>query len=294
MFYVYLFAVFIAGLFIGSFLNLVADRLINGGPILVGRSKCDHCGKWLGPKNLIPLLSFVFQKGKSQCCTKKLSIYYPISEILTGFTLVAGAYFTKVFAVQNTNSLLGFVYVSVILCLFIIMFLTDAKYYLIPDKVVYIGIFISLFFLLGTLIVDLLTTYQSLKSDPLGMYLIKAGFFNHQALYMIKPLLATLLSSVGISLFFLLLIAITRGKGMGLGDVKLGFLIGLFNGFPLNIFAIFLGFLVGSIVSIALILLKKKTLKDIIPFGPFLIIGSFIALGWGNILLTWYLTLFRL
>lgn len=293
MIYLYYFFVFVAGLFIGSFLNLVTDRLINGGPIFIGRSKCDFCGKWLGAKGLVPLLSFIFQKGKSFCCKKRLSFYYPVSEILTGLVLVASAYFTKVFTSQSTNTLVGFIYVSFVLCLFIIMFLSDSKYYLIPDKIVYIGIFVCFFFTLGVFIIDTVSIYRALKADPLGEYLIKAGFFSHQFMYMLKPFVAGILSSIGISLFFLILIAITKGKGMGVGDVKLGFLIGLFNGFPQNILAIFLGFLIGSIFSVVLIILKKKTLKDIIPFGPFLIMGSFISFAWGNIILNWYLNLFR-
>ena len=95
----------------------------------------------------------------------------------------------------------------------------------------------------------------------------------------------------GISLFFLLLIFLTKGRGMGGGDVKLGFLIGLVNGFPLSVVAIFLGFLIGAMYSLLLVLFKKKSLKGTIPFGPFLIIGSYLTVFFGNFLFEWYLRL---
>ena len=79
---------------------------------------------------------------------------------------------------------------------------------------------------------------------------------------------------------------------MGGGDVKLGFLIGLFNGFPHNILAVFLGFLLGSLYSGFMILLNKKSLKDTIAFGPFLILGSIISFIWGQEIIFWYLNLF--
>ena len=93
-------------------------------------------------------------------------------------------------------------------------------------------------------------------------------------------------------LFFLSLIKITRGMGMGGGDVKLGFLIGLFNGFPVNIIAIFVGFLSGALVSLVLVLLKKRSMKDTIAFGPFLIFGSILSLVFGQQILNWYIGLF--
>ncbi len=75
---------------------------------------------------------------------------------------------------------------------------------------------------------------------------------------------------------------------MGFGDVKLGFLIGLVNGFPFGIFSIFLGFVIGAVYSLLLMAVKKKTMKDTIPFGPFLIIGSVITLLFGPAIWEWY------
>jgi len=94
------------------------------------------------------------------------------------------------------------------------------------------------------------------------------------------------------SLFFLAIVFLSQGKWMGLGDVKLAFLMGLFLGFPNILVALFLAFFIGAIIGIGLIISGKRTLKSEVPFGPFLITGTFIALFWGNQITNWYLSLF--
>jgi leader peptidase (prepilin peptidase)/N-methyltransferase len=136
-------------------------------------------------------------------------------------------------------------------------------------------------------------THYQLNSTTFGKYLITTGYWKLQNIAILKSLLSTIVSSLVIGLFFWLLTLIKNGKAMGGGDVKLAFLIGLFNGFPQNILAIFLGFLSGAVISLFLIGIGKKTMKDIIPFGPFLILGSFIALFWGNVLIDFYFGLFN-
>ncbi len=89
--------------------------------------------------------------------------------------------------------------------------------------------------------------------------------------------------------FFLAIVLVSRGKWMGLGDVKLAFLMGLFLGFPNILIALFFAFLIGAIIGVGLILAKRKTLKSEVPFGPFLVTGTFIALFWGPTIIDWYL-----
>jgi leader peptidase (prepilin peptidase)/N-methyltransferase len=131
----------------------------------------------------------------------------------------------------------------------IVIFIYDLKHYLIPDKIIYPAIII-------------------------------AGIFNFQ--------LFSILSALGAALFFGILVLITRGRGMGIGDIKLAFLMGLILGFPNILVALFLAFFLGSIIGIGLILFKKKSLKSKIPFAPFLIIGTFFALFWGENIINWY------
>jgi prepilin signal peptidase PulO-like enzyme (type II secretory pathway) len=135
----------------------------------------------------------------------------------------------------------------------IVIFVYDLKYYIIPDKIIYPAIII-------------------------------AGIFNFQ--------LFSILSAIGAALFFGTLVLITRGKGMGIGDIKLAFLMGLILGFPNILVALFLAFFLGSIIGIGLILFKNKTLKSKVPFAPFLIIGTFIALFWGEKIIDWYFFFF--
>jgi leader peptidase (prepilin peptidase)/N-methyltransferase len=90
---------------------------------------------------------------------------------------------------------------------------------------------------------------------------------------------------------FLAIVLLSQGKWMGMGDVKLAFFMGLFLGFPHILVALFVAFLTGAIIGVGLIALKKKKLKSEIPFGPFLIFGTFVALFWGNEIVQWYLNL---
>jgi leader peptidase (prepilin peptidase)/N-methyltransferase len=139
---------------------------------------------------------------------------------------------------------------------------------------------------------DAYTYYQRLASSPVGLHLIKVGFWNNQIKYFLDSLGITFGSALVIALFFLLLVWITKERGMGAGDIKLGLFIGIFNGFPGNIIAIFLGFIFGALMSLFLIVFKRKTLKDSVPFGPFLIAGSVVSLLYSSNILNWYIHLF--
>lgn len=288
---VYYFFIFISGCFLGSFLKVVADRTVNGESIVSGRSKCESCNKILGPLNLIPVLSYIFQRGKCSSCGKKFSVLYPISELLTGFLYLSAAYFLDLFNNFNLYTVIYFIYLLIIISFLVVMIFSDISYYIIPDKVVYWAIGISFLFFLSNLIFDLYMTYRSIADNPLGKFLIQAGYLQNQMFYLLKDYGLIFGSALAIGLFFYTLIVVTKGKGMGGGDLKLGILIGLFNGFPNNILGIFLGFLFGSVISLFLIGLKKKTMKDIIPFGPFLIAGSLVALFFGTNIINWYLGL---
>lgn len=288
VYFIYYLFIFISGCFFGSFLKLTADRTVNGGSIVFGRSKCEFCKVYLKPLNLIPVFSYIFQKGKCSSCGSKLSFSYPLSEVLTGLMFVLVSYFLDILNNFNSTSLLYFIFVLIVVSFYMIMIFSDIKYLIIPDKVVYSAIIFVFAFLTISLLVDLRTTYLDVMNNPLGKYLIQAGFLKNQIIFLLKNYFINIFSSLGISLFFLSLIILTKGKGMGGGDVKLGFLIGLFNGFPYNILGIFLGFVIGSVFSVAMILFKRKTMKDIIPFGPFLIAGSLVSLFFGTHIINWY------
>ena len=254
------------GLCIGSFLNVLIDRLPRGESIF-GRSYCPYCKKKLQWRELVPLFSFILLGRKCSACRKKISWQYPIVEIATGILFLFTTYNLQL-ATYNLKSLLLLGCLLFIVSSLIIIFVTDLKYMIIPNEIIYPAIVVAFLYQFLQL-----TTHNLQLSD-------------------FKPLAVVLLSGILASAFFLFFVLISGGKGMGIGDVKLGFLMGLFLGWS-NIFAaLFFAFLIGAIIGIGLILAQKKTLKSEIPFGPFLVIGTFIALFWGKELINWYFNLF--
>ncbi len=242
------FVLFVIGLFVGSFLGVLVDRLPKDESVLKGRSYCEKCKKKLGAFDLIPLLSFIFLSGRCRYCKAPLSFYYPVIELTTGILFVLCYIFQ--FFPQSGISLRETIFSLFIVSSLIVVFFTDLKYGIIPDKIIYPAIVISLLFII------LNTKYLILNTS---------------------------LSALGAFLFFLLLFLITRGRGMGFGDVKLVFLMGLFLGFPKIIIALYLAFLTGALVSIILVIWGKKKLKGgTVPFGPFLVLGTLISFFFGN------------
>ncbi len=251
---------FIFGLCIGSFLNVLADRLPQDGSVIKGRSRCDKCKKTLKWYDLIPLLSFVNLKGKCRYCHARLSFFYPIIELTTGVMFAITTFFIlngSQFLISNFQLLITLIYYLFIVSSLIVIFFADLKYGIIPDKIIFPSALISIAYL----------------------------FFNHQSL-----IINHLLSAIGASFFFLLLFLITKGRGMGFGDVKYAFLMGLVLGFPNIIVSLYVAFLTGAIVGCILIIWRKKALRGTsIPFGPFLVLGTLSAIFYGEVLVQSFL-----
>lgn len=244
--------VFVYGLFIGSFLNVLIDRLPQEEQVLKGRSHCDHCHRNLTWIELIPVLSFIFQKGRSRCCHKKLSFQYPLVELATGIGFAIIYYFTLDYSIIPLfNYWIIIISYLILFSSFLVIFVTDVKTQIIPDSMLVTS-------LIGIALVNVLS------NDSLIINL-KSLFLNN------------FLSALGAFLFFLIIYLVTRGKGMGFGDVKLVFVLGLFLGFPRIIFALYSAFLTGAIIGVILVLIHKKSMKSQVPFGPFLIIGCLIS-----------------
>jgi prepilin signal peptidase PulO-like enzyme (type II secretory pathway) len=262
--------VFLFGLTVGSFLNCVIYRLGTGESFLKGRSHCPHCKHTLSWQDLIPIFSFLILKGKCRYCHQKISIQYPLIELATAIL------FTLIIHYTFPNFLLSTFYL-LLSSFLIVIFVYDLKHYIIPDKVIYPAIAIALIFNFKFLIFNQFSPKESLWL-PTGQAIFKYA----------------ILSAVLAAAFFLFIFLISRGKWLGFGDVKLGFLMGLFLSFPKILVSLFFAYLIGAIIGIGLILAKKKTLKSEVPFGPFLVTGTFIALFWGNQLINWYLNFFRI
>jgi len=268
---------FILGTIFGSFLNVIICRLKTGESIFKNRSHCPSCQKKLNWCELIPIISFVIQKGKCRNCGKKISWQYPLTELATGLVFLLILNFQ--FPISNFQTLIHTGFLLLISCFLVVLFVFDLKHYLVPDIIIYPAIVIAFLYNFQFSIFN----FSARGGPALGWQSIfNSLIFNY--------LLAGLIAGA----FFLLIVLVSRGKWMGMGDVKIGILMGLILGIPQIFVALFLAFLIGAVVSVVLLILKKKTLKSEIPFGPFLIGATFIALFWGEFLLNWYLGLSNL
>lgn len=282
--------VFLVGLSAGSFLNVLVDRFNPDKEegflqITSGRSKCDGCGRKLGITELVPVLGYLIQKGRSQCCNEKLSLHYPLIELLMGGFFVFMWYFLK----DLLTSLYTFepnMFVAVVVFWFLFsVFLValariDFKTYFLPDFLIIPGT------LLAFLYVLLLSSVAKVGFYEYGAGIIPASF----ASVFGSHLLGALLFSGALFLVY----AISRGEAMGFGDVKLGVFGGLILGAPYSFLAVFLSFIVGALVGVILLGLRRKKMRDMIPFGPFIVFGIFLAFFFGEWILSWYFGLINI
>jgi len=249
--------VFLFGTFVGSFLNVVIYRF-NTNRTLGGRSHCPSCAKTLHAHELVPIFSFVVQRGKCTNCKAPISIQYPIVEFLTG--LLFFAIFSKFQLYILTfypYFLVLATYFVLIFTILIVIFFYDLRHQIIPNRLVYPFIllsFFSPFVLSNTMLIPYDWSLMTLISGPL----------------------------VALPLF--LLWAFSRGKWIGFGDVKLalgmGYLLGVSGGYA----ALMVSFWIGGFFGLILLLASRGkgkgkehyTMKTAVAFAPFLIFGTSI------------------
>ncbi len=251
--------IFIFGLFIGSFLNVLVDRLPQGKSPFRGRSVCDNCKHILNAFDLIPVVSYILLEGKCRYCGKSMGIYYPIIELASGLMFALTGYLLHlsgmVSDLSSVYEYIALVYQLWIISILIVIFFTDLKYGIIPFGTIAIGI---------TLVILWQIFYPTPQMSLLNY--LYAGAFSF--------------------LGFLLIFIVTKGKGIGFGDVIYALFMGILLGYPNVIAALYISFITGAIVSLILIALKRKKMKgDSIPFGPFLVLGTIISFFWGNMLI---------
>lgn len=257
IFYVF---VFIFGTIVGSFLNVVVLRYNTGVSAMKGRSFCFSCGKKLGPLELIPLLSFIFQGGKCSGCRSRISWQYPAVESITGLLFVA--VLMKYFGLAGITLNSWYVLISlIIIALLVSITVYDIKHKIIPDGLVFT------FWVLALL--KIAADFFLMSSTP-------AEIKSHVIWYLAAgPILAA-------PLFFLWLFS--KGQWMGLGDPKLVLGIGWFLGPIMGLSAVILGFWTGAIYGLILMVLSKFDWhglkidgKTEVPFAPFLVLGFLLV-----------------
>jgi len=266
---------FIWGLFWGSFLNTAAYRLVRKEEFIYTKSKCPYCGKILKWYELIPLISFIVQKGKCRNCKNKISLRYPIAELITGlFTYGCAA---KAGLLMNLNfyNFAFFLYVLFFYSILFVLALYDLETFYIEEKTFYFGI-------IGWLIFAIIFLFI-----PPPKFELTNGFNYFLNLPVKQTKFSFILNSLFrgfiFSIFILLLFVFTLGKGIGLGDLKIAFFSALFLNFGDMIALILLSSFLGSIIGIYKIIKNKKFFNEI-PFIPLVFASAFILLFLGEYL----------
>lgn len=240
--------IFILGLLIGSFLNVCIYRIPRDESISYPPSHCTNCTNRIKAYDLIPVVSYIFLKGKCRYCGEKIGIKYPMIELFTGLLFI-GLYYKYGMSIDLTKYLILAAYLIVI---GLIDFNTTDVYF----KTTFSGFLIGVLFLgLNLFIGESITTYI------IGA-LIGGGF---------------------------IAIIILLTGGMGWGDAEICALCGIYLGIKLTILTLLLSVIIGGATGVLLILTKKKTRKDYIPFGPYIVIAALISLFWGENIVNWYL-----
>jgi prepilin signal peptidase PulO-like enzyme (type II secretory pathway) len=279
------FFLFVFGIIFGSFLNVVilrydGERFLLDVKTLGGRSHCMHCGKTLRWFELVPIFSFVIQRGRCRRCDARLNVQYPIVEALSGsiFVFVPFVFGAAAGGIAGPLLIVAIVWVSVFEAL-LVMSAVDIRLGIIPDEInVFLGV-------IGVFLAIISAGYFGAANQSLlGPY---AALFGWQG----NVVLARLIGAAASGIFFAALIGVTRGKGMGIGDLKLAIPLGLIFGWPDIIFLMVFAFVLGALAGIIAIAGGKNSMKGTLPFGPFLALGAATIFFWGPQIFNWYFSL---
>jgi len=300
MTYLFFALLFALGTAIGSFLNVLTLRYVPGGPLfslkrLGGRSRCPACGRTLTASELVPLASFFALGGRCGTCRARISPQYPLVEFLSG-AIVAGtplflASFYRVslsalaaFALPRWYYVLFLAWIGVLLS-WLVLSVIDLRHYLIPD-----ALNVALL-ALGAVITGV-SAFHTHELFP-----FTTSFMGNYAM-VFSPFQGIVANHVfgfaAAGAFFLVLFLVSAGRGMGFGDVKLAAVTGFVLGWPDVALALILSFIAGGAWGAILFFSKKKTMKDRLPFGPFLVLGFLLALFFGHAIIAGYFSVFGL
>ena len=242
------------GAMMGSFLNVCIHRIPLEGSILRPRSTCPKCNSTIPFYDNIPVISYLVLKGKCRSCDQAISLRYPLVELLTaGFTTAVGTVFGM--------TPLGGVYI-VFIYILIVITVIDLDHMIIPDRLVGFGLITGI----AAIVVGAIEI--GWKDAFMG------SFFYGGFLY--------LAGMLGKRIF--------KKEAMGMGDVKLGVMMGLLLGWKMSVMSLYLSFLVASIVGLTAIITGQLSKGDRIPFGPFLAVGTVLAIFFGQTILEIYIS----
>jgi len=237
------------GLIIGSFLNVCIYRIPKGESIAFPGSHCGSCGHYLEALDLIPILSYLMLKGRCRYCKSKVSLQYPLIELINGVLYVLVYYYFG-------NTIMTIAY-ALLFSILLVITVIDYRTMLIPNTLIIFGLGVGSIYkiALAVLALDIRILFQGV----LGM----------------------LIGALSIGMIMALGLLIYSKEAMGMGDLKLLAMFGLFTGSIYVLYALIVAVIVGAVYGV-FVLIKKR--GDIIPFGPFLSIGGVVAILWGDVL----------
>lgn len=280
--------VFVAifGAIIGSFLNVVIHRLPREESIVFPNSKCPSCGAKIRSFDNLPVISYLILRGRCRSCRAPISPRYPAVEALTGL-LYAAVFLVDVYWRGGLNIVILFdlVFVTALVALIFI----DAEHMLLPNAITYPGI---VFAVIARLALPLLVGPEAFEDLPS----LAGGLFSNWPLWAASlgsAVLGALMGGGSLWLMGWLWERLRGVEAMGLGDVKMMFMVGAYLGWRLTILTIFLGVLSGSIIGVGLMARRgEKDMQMQLPFGIFLGIGSIFSLLIGWRIIAWYASQF--
>lgn len=268
---------FLVGLLIGSFLNVCILRIPEGLSVVKPRSRCPQCGKQIAGFDNIPVVSWLILGGKCRNCKAPISPLYPSIEVLTGALFLA------------SNLIFGLSIVAakwaIFSALMLVLAVTDVRVRLLPDVVNLAGA-----------IIGLILSFFIAPVDGTALWLAKKMFDFPPPQPAIAFADALIGGAVGAGLLWIVgegYFRLRGREGMGLGDVKMMGMVGIFLGLKRTLLTVLLGSLLGSVIGIVIILASRKGRDYELPFGAFLAGGALLVVYFGTPAINWYQTLLR-
>ena len=268
-------AVGLFGAVIGSFLNVVIHRVPREESIAFPASRCPSCGTAIRPYDNIPVVSWAVLRGRCRSCRTPISARYPAVELLTGVLFALTCWFHSGLTLSLPFDL---AFVAAILALIFI----DAEHMILPNVITYPGAALAL---VARVVVPNLYGVASLGGEQtqLRPWLVSLG----------GALLGALVGGGFLWLVGWIWERVRGVEAMGLGDVKMMFMVGAYLGWPLTFLTIFVGVLTGSIAGVAVMMRsKERDMQMMLPFGIFLGAGSLVSLFFGTAIINWYVAKF--
>ena len=249
--------IFILGLLIGSFLNVCIYRIPRGESIAYPPSHCTTCGNDIKSYDLIPVISWIFLRGKCRNCGQKISIRYALVELATAILFLL-------------------TYFQYGVSIFLLRYLILIPFLIVIAMIDY-----------DTMEVYTTTTWLAIA---MGIILLGVNFYLGEPV--VTYVYGAILGAGTIIIIILLSKLILGTEGMGWGDAEICGICGLFLGFKLTFLMLFFSFIIGGVVGVYLLRFKKKNGRTEMPFGPSIIMATFLIIIWGDKILNWYLGIY--